>query len=175
MVNLISQSLPLGILIFNVAGVLLLIALLARRSVGKGISLWVGKHSLIFGFLLSLAAVLGSLFYSNVVGFEPCLLCWWQRIAIYPLLVLFTVAIWKKDRGVWKYALPLSVLGLVLSTYHSYVQWGGDPLIPCDVTASCSKLYVYAFGYITIPTMVLSLALTIILLYWANKFYTTNR
>ncbi|HEY4528593.1 MAG TPA: disulfide bond formation protein B [Candidatus Paceibacterota bacterium] len=146
--------------------VILFISLIFRLPLAR----WVGKYAVLFGFLISLAAVSGSLFYSEVVGFEPCLLCWYQRIAIYPLLVLFTVAMFnKKDRGVFKYALPLAVIAAVIALYHSYVQWGGTPLIPCDSTASCAKLYVYAYGYVTIPTMSLSVALAMILLWWSNK------
>lgn len=174
MANLISEFLPWAVLGSNVAAALLFLALLTRRSFGKELTHFVGKHSVVLGFLLSLGAVAGSLFYSNVSGFEPCLLCWWQRIAIYPLLALFGVALWKKDRGVWSYALPLSLMALILSLYHSYVQWGGSPLIPCDATASCAKLYVFEFGYVTIPTMVLSLAVLYVLLYFANRVYQSR-
>lgn len=134
-------------------------------------ALFVGRYALFLGLLTAVVAISGSLFYSNAVGFTPCYLCWWQRIALYPILPLFIVAMINKDRGVFKYVFPLALIGLVLSVYHSYVQWGGSPLIPCDVTASCSKLYVYAFGYITLPTMSLTIVVTILLLYWANKIY----
>jgi disulfide bond formation protein DsbB len=124
--------------------------------------------------ILSIGAVFGSLFYSNVMGFEPCILCWWQRMATYPLLPLFSVALYKKDRGVFAYALPLALIAGFISIYHSYIQWGGSPLIPCDASGSCSKLFVYEFGYVTIPTMVLSVAVLYILLYVANRFYKHN-
>ena len=158
----------------NVASVALFLALIFRHSFGKNLVRLIGKHALILGFLVSLSAVLGSLFYSNVVGFEPCLLCWYQRIAIYPMLILFGVALLKKDRGVFSYILPLNLVALILSAYHSYVQWGGNPLIPCDATASCTKLYVYEFGYVTIPTMTLSVVATFLLLYWANRIYENS-
>lgn len=174
MVNTLTTLMPWAVLASNVLAIALLLALVFRHSVGKDLVHWAGKNSVTLGFMLSLIAIGGSLFYSNVVGFEPCLLCWWQRIAIYPLLPIFAVALWKKDRGAWSYALPLSLMGFTLSLYHSYVQWGGEPLIPCQATASCSKLYVYEFGYITIPTMVLSLAVLYILLYFANKVYVSR-
>ncbi len=171
MINTFSTLLPLAVVASNIIAAILLVSLIFRNS----FALWVGKHSLGLGLLVSLAAVAGSLFYSEIVGFEPCLLCWWQRIAVYPLSVLFLVAFMKKDRGVFKYILPLSVIALIISLYHSYVQWGGSPLIPCDATASCSKLYVYEFGYITIPTMVLSVSVMMILLWRANKLYNAHR
>lgn len=174
MIAVIQQIVPYLVLLSHVAMAVLLFALVFKNSWGRDIVRLVGRYAIALGLLVSIIAVLGSLFYSNAVGFPPCYLCWWQRIAIYPLLVLFTVAIFKKDRGVFNYVLPLSLIGLVLSLYHSYVQWGGSPLIPCDATASCSKLYVYAFGYITIPTMALSIAVTMLLLVWANKVYQSR-
>ncbi len=167
MTTTIQSVLPFLVVLSHIGLLVLLVSLLLKNS----LALWVGKHAVVVGLLTALAAVLGSLFYSNMVGFPPCYLCWWQRVAIYPLLVLFVVAIRNGGRDVFKYVLPLSVIGLVLSVYHSYVQWGGTPLIPCDATASCSKLYVYAFGYITIPTMSLTIALAMILVWWANKQY----
>jgi hypothetical protein len=62
-------------------------------------------------------------------------------------------------------------IAIVLALYHSYVQWGGNPLVPCDANASCAKLYVYAYHYITIPTMSLTVAAALLLLYWANRLY----
>ncbi len=174
MVNLISELLPLVVLISNVLGAVLLVALLTKHSFGRGIVHWVGRHALTLGLLVALVAVSGSLFYSNVKGYTPCILCWWQRMAVYPLLVLFVVALWKKDRRVFRYVLPLSVIGLIISIYHSYVQWGGSPLIPCDATATCNKLYVFTYGYITIPTMVVSATILMILFYFANRVYENS-
>jgi disulfide bond formation protein DsbB len=171
MINTVASTLPFLILLSNIMMVVFFLALLGKASWGQGLVKWVGKHALVLGFWMSFSAVLGSLFYSNVMNFLPCILCWWQRIAIYPLVVLFTVALKKQDRGVFSYVLPLSLMALVISTYHSYVQWGGSPLIPCSATATCTKIYVDAFGYITIPTMVLSISIAFLLLYWANKIY----
>jgi disulfide bond formation protein DsbB len=171
MTTLLQGALPWLVLASNIFAAVFLVALLFKKTFGRDLVEWVGRHALSLGLLISLGAVFGSLFYSNIVGFEPCYLCWWQRIAIYPLLVLFLVALYKKDRGAFSYVLPLSLMGLLLSIYHSYIQWGGNPLIPCDAAASCDKLYVYEFGYITIPTMVLSIAVLYILLYFANKTY----
>lgn len=171
MANLISQLLPWAVVGSNIFAALLLLALLTRDSWGESMVKWTGQYALKLGFALSLGVVFGSLFYSNVMNFEPCVLCWWQRIALYPLLPIFAVALFKRDRGVFKYVLPLSLVAAVISIYHSYIQWGGSPLIPCDAEGSCSKLFVYEFGYVTIPTMVLSAAALYLLLYFANRFY----
>lgn len=171
MISQIQTLMPFAVVAFHIFMVVALLALIFRNSWGKTLVSWSGQHSLKLGVLIGVMAISGSLFYSNGVGFEPCYLCWWQRVAIYPILVLFAVALRNRDRSVFKYVLPFSVIGTVLALYHSYVQWGGSPLIPCDATASCSKLYVYAFGYITIPTMSLTIALAFILLYTANRVY----
>lgn len=167
MITTIQSIVPALVVVSHIVLAILLVSLILRNRLAR----WVGEHAIALGLLTAVVAVIGSLFYSNGVGFEPCYLCWWQRIAIYPLFVLFIVAFIKKDRTVFDYALPLALIGVVLALYHSYVQWGGNPLIPCSATASCSKLYVYAFGYITIPTMSLTVALTFILLYAANKLH----
>lgn len=169
MIASIQSLVPALVVAFDAFLLVGLVALIFRHTFGRPLVRWASKHALALGFIVSLIAVAGSLFYSNGVGFEPCYLCWWQRIALYPMLPLFLVAFLKKDRGVFKYILPLALVGLVLSTYHAYVQWGGNPLIPCDATASCAKLYVYAYGYVTIPTMSLTIVAAMLLLYWANK------
>ena len=171
MPNLILSLLPWAVLASNIAALVLFVSLIFRDSFGREIATWAGKHALALGLLVSSGAVFGSLFYSNVMGYEPCVLCWWQRLAIYPTFILFLTALFRKDRKVFHYVFPLSLIAAVISTYHSYVQWGGSPLIPCDVEGTCNRLYVYAFGYITIPTMVLSVAVLLILLWWANKIY----
>ncbi len=167
MIATIQNALPFLVVASHIGLLVLLVSLILKNSFAK----WVGKHAVVLGLVTAVVAVCGSLFYSNAVGFPPCYLCWWQRVAIYPTLVLFLVAVRKGGRDVFKYVLPLAVIGLILSIYHSYVQWGGSPLIPCDATASCSKLYVYAFGYITIPTMSLTIAVAMLLLYWSNKLH----
>lgn len=171
MISTLQSLLPLFVVIFHIFLVVSLLALIFRTSFGAPLVAWAGEHALALGLALGLITVGGSLFYSNGVGFEPCYLCWWQRVALYPMLVLFITALINRDRSVFAYVFPLSLIALILATYHSYVQWGGTPLVPCDVTASCAKLYVYAFGYVTIPTMSLTMAVAFLLLTWANKVY----
>ena len=162
-------------MLFHVFLAVSVLALIFKDSWGRSMVIWAGERALVLGFVVSLIAVLGSLFYSNGVGFEPCYLCWWQRILIFPMLVLFATALIKRDRGVFSYVMPLSIIALIIALYNSYVQWGGNPLIPCDATASCAKLYVYAFGYVTIPTMSLTMAIAFVLLWFANRAYLKSR
>ncbi|MFQ5460844.1 MAG: disulfide bond formation protein B, partial [Anaerolineae bacterium] len=78
------------------------------------------------GLYVALAAawtsMLGSLYFSEVRGFTPCTLCWYQRILMYPLAAILLVAIGRRDRGAHLYVLPLSVLGIGFSTYHYLIQ-----------------------------------------------------
>ncbi len=163
---------PYLAVISHVILVLVFIATLFRHSWRKRIFSFVGRHALVLGLMVALGAVMGSLFYSEVVGYEACILCWWQRLFLYPNLVLFSVALWKSDRGVFSYSAPLALCASIVALYHSYVYWGGESLLPCTALGgACSKIYVMEFGYITIPSMSLTVALYFLLLWWINRLY----
>src|SRR3989338_7191437 len=165
MVENINFFLPYLALFSHVVLVVLFLALVFRRSWGAEPQMFIGKHATLLAFLVSLAAVIGSLFYSEIIGFEPCVLCWWQRVFLYPLVIIFGMAIWKKAPRAFLYAVPLTLLGALVASYHSYVSLGGASLLPCTaVGEACSKVYVMAFGYVTLPFMGLTVALYILLL-----------
>jgi|SRR3989344_1039030 len=167
----IQKIIPVFVLISHLALLALFISLIAKNRLAA----LVGKHALILGLLISLAALVGSLFYSEIAGFPPCVLCWWQRVGLYPLLILFAVAALKRDRGVFSYAVPLAAVAGLIALYHSYVYMGGTSILPCTALGgACSKVYVFAFGYITIPLMSLTIALYILLLAWSNKIYANS-
>lgn len=98
-------------------------------------------------------AVLGSLFYSEIIGYIPCELCWTQRIFMYPLVIIYGVAAWKKDLSIALPGMILSVIGVCFSIYHYLIQKlpalkeAGDA---CGATP-CNLQYVNYFGFITIP------------------------
>ncbi|MDQ3089934.1 MAG: disulfide bond formation protein B [bacterium] len=153
----------------------IILSYIFRNSWGRGIVVFLSKNYLLLGFLVSLLAIIGSLSFSNIVGFDPCVLCWWQRVFIYPLPLLFLVALIKKDRGVYKYAIPLSLVGGIIALYHSYINLGGSSILPCTAEGSaCAKLYVFEFGYIIIPLMSLTIALYIITLSLIARFGKEN-
>ena len=160
-----------GTILSHIVFIFILIACFFYKSFGRPIVLFIGKNSIAFGFLITLSAFVGSLVYSNYIGFIPCELCWWQRIFLYPQVVLFLVALYKHDEGVFKYVVPLSFLALLISLYHTYIQLGGTTsVLPCTVTgAVCAKVYVLQFGYITIPTMAVTVALYVILLAFVRR------
>lgn len=127
-----------------------LCASLVRMAVAW--ALWIG-------FVLTLSATLLSLYYSEVLHFLPCGLCWVQRVFLYPQVVLFGVALWKSDRGVAPYALALSVAGGIVALYQHYLQMGGSSLVPCPATGAgdCAQRIIFEFGYVTFPLMAFSL------------------
>jgi disulfide bond formation protein DsbB len=125
-------------------------------------------------FGAALSAMLGSLYYSEIAGFVPCTLCWYQRILMYPLTLILLVGILKHDEGVFDYVLPLSVLGIGVSIYHYLIQLGVIGHSPaCSVGIPCGLRYVNYLGFVTIPLMALT-AFTIItsvmaLAKWAGR------
>ena len=105
-------------------------------------------------WLVALVATLGSLFYSEVIGFPPCRLCWFQRIAMYPMAVVLLVGAIRREFQVKYYALPLALIGFAISVYHVFVQW--FPTLEgtsCDPNNPCSNKFVEIFGFVTIPFM----------------------
>jgi len=115
-----------------------------------------GDKYLLFGFIVVLIATLGSLFYSEIAGYEPCKLCWFQRIFMYSQAFLLGLALYKKDMGIAPYSLLLSAIGAVIAAYHYLLQLNIVPSLPCSAvgySVSCSQIFVMNFGYITIPLM----------------------
>ncbi len=123
------------------------------------------RHPIAWAWGLALVATSGSLYLSEVVGFVPCSLCWYQRIAMYPLVLVLGAGMVTGESGVWRYALPLPVVGFVISLYHVIVQHRPTlDLVPCGSGPPCSGRYVAVFGYVTIPVMAGSAFLLIAML-----------
>ncbi len=172
MVWFIQNLIPYGILASHVLFVLILLTLIFRLPLGRTIVSFVGKHAILLAFLVSLASISGSLFYSELVGFEPCLLCWWQRVFLYPQVLIFGAALWYKKTDVFLYSVPLVSLSAILSFYHQYVYMGGESVLPCTALGgACLKNYVMEFGYITIPMMSFTAAAFLLLLAWIHRKY----
>ena len=111
------------------------------------------SNSLAFAFLISVVATIGSLFLSEVAHFIPCKLCWFQRIFMYPQVLILGIATFKNDFSVRKYIIPLSLIGLAIAIYHYALQMSPIPLPCTDEIASCAAKQFASFGYITIPMM----------------------
>lgn len=104
-------------------------------------------------FVVALSSMVGSLVLSELVHLVPCVLCWYQRILMYPLVAIIAVGILRHDRNWVFYVLPLSLLGAVVAAYHSLLQWGilSEAIIPCNAAVSCAVKEVNILGFITIP------------------------
>lgn len=114
------------------------------------------ENLLLLIWVQAFLATTGSLFYSEVMGYIPCELCWYQRILMYPLVLIYGVALFKKDVKMGFAGLFLSGIGMLVSTYHYLVQkvsafqeLGGS----CTGGVPCNAIYVNYFGFITIPFM----------------------
>ena len=112
------------------------------------------RHPIGWAWGVAAAATAGSLYLSEGVGFVPCVLCWYQRIAMYPLVLVLGVAWIRADTGVWRYVLPVAAVGLAMASYHRVLQERPTlDLLPCGVGPPCSGRYLNVFGFVTIPTM----------------------
>lgn len=131
-----------------------------------------GWNLIFASWVLAMIATLGSLFFSEVMGLKPCVLCWYQRIFMYPLVVILLVGMFPLDRRVVRYALPLAVIGLLFAVYH-YLLYSGfipESMQPCDQDASCAEVNLELFGFITIPMLsILSYTAIIALLVMFQK------
>jgi len=128
---------------------------------------FIHKYILELLFWGIMSAVIGSLVYSEIIGFPPCDLCWYQRVFLYPQAIIVLMAMFRKDKTVIDYLVPLSILGALVAFYQSLVQWGVSFGSVLDCTASggeCAKIYVSEYSYITIPFMSLSVFVYIIAL-----------
>lgn len=115
------------------------------------------KYVVGLAFLVALTATLGSLYFSEVAKFFPCILCWYQRILMYPLVIIILVGWIEQDEYLPRYVLPLSIGGMLLSTYHYMVQWGlFSSEAVCAVGVPCSIRYINWAGFITIPFLALA-------------------
>jgi disulfide bond formation protein DsbB len=106
-------------------------------------------------FLVSLVATLGSLFFSQIMNFIPCSLCWYQRIFMYPLVFLFLINLLFPDDKIFKYSFPLVFIGWSISIYHNLLMYKIIPedLSPCVQGIPCSTVYINWLGFITIPLL----------------------
>lgn len=116
------------------------------------------KLILYLAFAQVLLATLGSLIFSEIFKFPPCVLCWYQRIAMYPLVVIFGVAILKKDKNFIFYTWPLIITGWLIAFYHNLLYYNILPeaAAPCIQGVSCTTKFIQWFGFITIPFLSLS-------------------
>lgn len=124
-------------------------------------------------WIIALIATVGSLFFSEVMQLPPCVLCWYQRIAMYPLVVIIGIGIITRDSRFKYYALPLCLIGLAISVYHNLLYYGILPesITPCAEGVSCTSRQIEWLGFITIPLLALAafIDLALCLLFYKSK------
>ena len=124
-------------------------------------------------WIIALVATVGSLFFSEVMQLPPCVLCWYQRIAMYPLILIIGVGIVLRDRRMKYYALPVCLSGLAVSVYQNLLYYGiiPDSIMPCTQGISCTSVQIEWLGFITIPLMALAafVSVSLCLLFYKPK------
>ena len=107
------------------------------------------------GWLLALVATAGAVFIGEVMGMMPCVLCWYQRIAMFPMVLFLGIALLQQQRAFILPCLLLSLMGWAVASYHTALYWGWiDPtLAPCGDGPSCTKQVLQIFGSVDLPMM----------------------
>ncbi|MBA9086943.1 disulfide bond formation protein DsbB [Fontibacillus solani] len=132
-------------------------------------------YGIYLAWIVSIVATAGSLYLSEILLFEPCKLCWFQRIFMYPQVVLLGIAAFRNDRSIISYVLPLSFIGGSISVYHYAEQKipALSKLTPCKVGIPCNFDYLNWWGFVTIPLLALIAFILIIVCLFAAR--STNR
>lgn len=103
---------------------------------------------------LAMGSILGSLFFSEIMKFPPCQLCWYQRICIYPMAFVILTGLFMKSKETSYYLLPLSLAGLVIATYHNLIYYKViEVIVPCNESAPCTQQQLNWLGFVTIPLL----------------------
>ncbi len=164
-----------GSLLMGISAIILLVLHLSNRKEKHEVLDTVVPWFMWAGLVISSIAIILSLVYSAIIGYAPCVLCWWQRAFIYPQVALYAIAIASKDTYVYRYTLGLSIVGLLFSLYHNYLDFGGGELISCGTGVSCTMRYVNEFGFVTIPLMSLISLLSLAIIAWIGMERTNQR
>ncbi len=166
--SLFFALLTLGADIGIVVGLLMLVAPRLPEAMGRPLlelRAAVAPSVIWLAWLVATVATLGSLYFSEAAHFLPCKMCWFQRIGMYPLALILGIAAFRRDLGIRVYAVPLAVLGSLVSTYHYLIEWfprfeSGS----CDPTVPCTLIWFRRLGFMTLPYMALSGFLSILVL-----------
>jgi len=135
---------------------LVVLRLIPARRFPAGAHLLSQIHSarLWLAWIVAATSTFGSLYFSEIENLAPCKLCWYQRIAMYPLAVILLVGALRKDQGVRHYALPLAVIGLGISVYHYLIEWNPQwETGSCDLSAPCTTPYFREFDFVSLSFM----------------------
>ncbi len=138
-----------------------------RLARNKAFNHMIAKYAIYLAWLVAITATAGSLYFSEVLSFIPCKLCWFQRILMYPLVLILAVASYRHEQGIFAYVLPISLLGWGIAFYHYFIveqKLLGEVESPfCQPLAPCDAKWIEWLGFITIPFLSL-VAFTLITL-----------
>jgi disulfide bond formation protein DsbB len=116
-----------------------------------------------WAWVVALGSTLGSLYFSEVANFVPCNLCWYQRIAMYPLVLILGIAAVRRDLSIRLYAIPLAAIGALVSTYHYALEWFPElDYGACKAGIPCTQVWFREFGFISLPFLALVAFLLVI-------------
>jgi len=172
---------PLPIMVVNrFLGILAVIALVITvvaivMLVTRNVPDWARDGALPMAFTIATVTTLGSLYYSEIAGYPPCTLCWYQRIAIYPQVIILGVAAWRRDRTVWLPSGILATIGIAISTWHIFLERNPALAGPCDPSNPCTLKWVEEFGFLTIPAMALIAGISFLALTLVASDRSTRR
>lgn len=157
----------LGLLAIGLILMIFISNLLKDSNISKVLLKFIKKNALKLIALFTLAPIIGSLTYSDYFGLTPCKLCWYQRIFMYPMFFIALIGLKIKDKNTTKYTLALATLGSLISLYQLYLQFFVKGYDNCSVVgqnASCSKIWIKVFDFMTIPSMALICFILVILI-----------
>ncbi len=164
----------------NIAFAVLIGTRFLARTVFEGMMRRLAPFAPAIAFFLTGASLVGSLVYSQVVGYPACILCWMTRIFMYPLPFLLALGMWRKETMIFPYAFFLAMVGALIGVY----QWGKEMLliyghisIPCPAVSglpSCDRIYILEYGYITIAMLALNAFLWTMVVLWAGMRYRND-
>jgi hypothetical protein len=157
----------LALIAFAFVAIVVVVRLLALVSPSahrwyRAIGGVIEPNALGIAFIVAMLATMGSLYFSEIAHFEPCRLCWYQRIAMYPLVVILGIAAVRRDADAGIYVRALAGIGAVISTYHLALEW--VPALDtgaCGVGPSCTVIWFREFGFISLPMLALAAFLLI--------------
>ena len=149
----------------SLAGIILILAELISKKANLA-SYFAGNLAMPLALLFSFGASVMTLVYSEAFGFIPCGLCWFERIALYPTVVVSAAALFMRDHVHARiYLIVLSICGAIVSLYHHYLQMGGSEVVTCPSTGvSCAQRILFEFNYVTYPLVAFSLFAFIIVI-----------
>lgn len=162
----LTLLIAIGIALLDAAMVLCVLALFVKQFRAPVVEN-IRRYGLLLIFLLSLCSVLGSLYIQYGMNLPPCILCWWQRIFMYPIVLISGIAFFKdvKVSEIADYIIGLSILGALVSLYQHLLQMmpANPLLIPCDATGDCAVRSVFELGFVTLPWMAFTVFAALIL------------